>query len=168
MVKLRIAADAVPEFVTAACVPGAPVEMIPRATVAAEPVGPDGPALPACASTVHVCGYRSGSDAELLIAARYVDPPNVTASFAAYPVPIVHAPRKFIPAAPVAPVAPVAPGAPAAPCAPVAPAGPCGPAAPVAPVGPTAPCAASTPHCCGLALGVFPRLLAIRDRKRVV
>src|ERR1035441_7958459 len=142
MVKLRIAADAVPVFVTAACVPGAPVEMIPRATVAADPVGPDGPALPACASTVHACGYRSGSDAELLIAARYVDPPNVTASFAAYPVPIVHGPRKFIPAAPgapVAPVPPVAPGAPAGPAPPVAPVAPAGPVAPVNPSGPIGP-----------------------------
>src|ERR1035438_6480326 len=76
------------------------------------------------------------------IAARYVDPANVTASFAAYPVPIVHAPRKFIPAAPITPVAP---GAPAGPAAPVAPVAPVGPVAPVNPSGPIGPCGPASP-----------------------
>ncbi len=48
-VKLRMAAELVPELVTTAEVPAAPVVTEPMAIVAAEPVGPDGPVTPACA-----------------------------------------------------------------------------------------------------------------------
>jgi hypothetical protein len=41
-VKLKIAADVVPLFVTAA----GPVDVVPTETVAAEPVGPVGPVFP--------------------------------------------------------------------------------------------------------------------------
>lgn len=59
MVKFSTAAEDVPLFVTAACVPAAPVVTVPIATVAAVPAGPVapvGPVLPACASIDQTCG----------------------------------------------------------------------------------------------------------------
>ncbi len=45
-VKLKTAAWLVPESVTSALVPGAPVTVVPTAIVAAVPVGPGGPWVP--------------------------------------------------------------------------------------------------------------------------
>lgn len=86
MVKFSTAAVLVPLFVTAACVPAAPVVTVPMVIDAADPAGPvapAGPTLPACASKVHTCGNRSGRELELAASARYVEPPIVTASLAA-------------------------------------------------------------------------------------
>jgi hypothetical protein len=46
MVKLKTAALAVPEFVTEADVPAAPVVVVPALTVAGEPIAPLGPVAP--------------------------------------------------------------------------------------------------------------------------
>ena len=46
MVKLKTAAEDVPELVTDALVPAAPVVVGPTATVAAVPVAPAGPVAP--------------------------------------------------------------------------------------------------------------------------
>jgi hypothetical protein len=68
-VKFSTAAELVPLFDTTACVPATPVVTVPIDTVAAIPAGPVGPTLPACASTAHTCGDKSGSNDEFPIRA---------------------------------------------------------------------------------------------------
>ncbi len=73
MVKLRVAAVAVPELVTMAAVPGALVETEPTATVAAAPVGPEGPVAPAAARSAQADGELPGRTPELLAMASQVE-----------------------------------------------------------------------------------------------
>ncbi len=105
-VKLKIAAELVPEFVTVALVPAAPVIVVPTVTVAAAPAVPVAPVAPVGMPRLRVwLGAVPVTEAVAELPALSVETVPIASEFAG-------------PVAPVDPVAPVAPG------------GPCGPAIP--------------------------------------
>lgn len=128
--KLNVAADVLPELVTDAVLPGAPVVVVPTVTVAAAPlvpaapvapcgpVGPTGPPLGPI-GPVGPCGTTKlnvAAELEPELVTEAVDPG----------APVVVVPTVMVAAAPLEPVAPAGPVAPTGPVGPAAiPTGPC-------------------------------------------
>lgn len=116
--KLKIAAEVVPLFVTLADVPAAPVVVVPTLTVAAVPVGPVGPVGPV--DPVGPCGIP-----KLKTAAEVVPTLVTVAGEPAVNVEVV--PTEIVAALPGGPGGPEGPGLPAGPVGPVGPVPPCVP-----------------------------------------
>lgn len=156
IVKLRVAALDVPELVTDALVPAAPVVVVPTATVAAVPAAPVSPRGIVKSKVAADEVPELLTEAEVPAAPVVVVPTETVAAEPAGPVLPVSplSPRGIVksntaaeelpefvtdallPAAPVVvvPAATVA-ALPAGPVAPVAPTAPAGPTAPVSPLG---------------------------------
>ena len=118
MTKSRTAASAVPELLTSASLPGAPVVTVPTSTAAAFPPAPSGPVGPV--GPVGPIG-PVGPDGPV------------------GPVAPVGPIRPAGPVGPIEPAAPVGPAGPMEPDGPVGPVGPIGPDGPVGPAGPAGP-----------------------------
>src|SRR5438094_3180700 len=101
MTKFNCTAVAVPELVTEAFVPAAPVVVLLIVIVGVAPVGPvwpmgpGGPPAPCAASRAHVAALPAapeGGTPVLAVIARYEALAKVTASFALYGNDALHAP----------------------------------------------------------------------------